>query len=244
MGSAKGKNILVIGGGSGMGASTSLLLAEKGAKVVIAGRTEATLSRVAQAAPKTMPVLAQTVDVSSRESLDRLFTWFDDSVGKLDVLVNAAGINIPNRSFNQLSNEDWDQVLRTNLTGAFDVMRLALNRMRPRKDGLIIQVNSISGKRAHPLGGAAYNSSKFGMTALGSCVGEEERKNGIRITNLFPGEVNTPILDKRPIPPPEEHRAQILQPEDIAQAILLLVELPTRAHVPELIIKPTTQSYL
>ena len=86
-----------------MGASTSLLLVEKGAKVVIAGRTEATLSRVAQAAPKTMPVLAQTVDVSSRESLDRLFTWFDDSVGKLDVLVNAAGINIPNRSFNQLS---------------------------------------------------------------------------------------------------------------------------------------------
>ena len=137
MGSAKGKNILVIGGGSGMGASTSLLLAEKGAKVVIAGRTEATLSRVAQAAPKTMPVLAQRVDVSSRESLDRLFTWFDDSVGKLDVLVNAAGINIPNRSFNQLSNEDWDQVLRTNLTGAFDVMRLALNRMRPRKDCLL-----------------------------------------------------------------------------------------------------------
>ena len=79
MGSAKGKNILVIGGGSGMGASTSLLLAEKGARVVIAGRTEATLSRVAQAAPKTMPVLAQTVDVSSRESLDRLFTWFDGS---------------------------------------------------------------------------------------------------------------------------------------------------------------------
>ncbi len=82
------------------------------------------------------------------------------------------------------------------------------------------------------------------MTALGACVAEEERENGIRISNVFPGEVNTPILDQRPVPPSDEHRATILQPEDIASAVLMLAKLPPRAHVPELVIKPSGQSYL
>jgi len=93
------------------------------------------------------------------------------------------------------------------------------------------------------LGGVAYNASKFGMTALGSCVAEEEGAAGIRITNVFPGEVNTPILDQRPEPPSAEHRAGILQPGDVAEAVLMLTKLHPRAHVPELVIKPTGQSY-
>ncbi|MFP6900020.1 MAG: hypothetical protein VCA36_03690, partial [Opitutales bacterium] len=83
-----------------------------------------------------------------------------------------------------------------------------------------------------------------GMTGLGACVAEEERENGIRITNVFPGEVNTPILDQRPEPPSDEHRAAILQPEDIAATVLMLAKLHPRAHVPELVIKPIGQSYI
>ena len=242
MESLKGKNALVIGGGSGMGAATALLLAEKGAKVAISGRREENLRETAL--KNDARLLIKTADVADRESLEGLFDWFDKELGELNILVNAAGINIPQRAINEVSGKDWDTVIQINLTGAFDCMRLALDRMRPRKDGLIVMINSVSGKRSNPLGGAAYNASKFGVTGLGACAAEEERENGIRITNLFPGEVNTPILDQRPVPPPPEHRAQILQPEDIANAVLLLAELPARAHVPELIIKPTSQGYV
>ena len=244
MESLKGQNALVIGGGSGMGAATALLLAKKGANVAISGRREESLREIASKKGEENILLTKPADVADRESLERLFHWFDEELGQLDVLVNAAGINIPKRAINELSGKDWDAVLKINLTGAFDCMRLALERMRPRKDGLIVMINSVAGKRSNPLGGAAYNASKFGLTGLGACVAEEERENGIRITNVFPGEVNTPILDQRPVPPPPEHRAQILQPEDIARTVLLLAELPARAHVPELIIKPTSQGYV
>ena len=240
----EGKNALVIGGGSGMGAATALALAQAGAQVAITGRRGEKLEEVADDAPEGSVILCKATDVADRESLASLFSWFDEEMGALDILVNAAGINVPKRTMPELSTEDWDAVIQVNLTGAFDCMRLALERMRPKKDGLIVMINSVSGKRSNPLGGVAYNASKFGMTALGSCVGEEERENGIRITNVFPGEVNTPILDKRPVPPSDEHRAGILQPEDVAKVILTLAELPPRAHVPELVIKPTNQSYL
>ena len=244
MESMKAKNVLVIGGGSGMGAACALLLSQNGANVAISGRREENLRETSSMNASGTPMLIKTADIADRGSLKRLFEWFDGELGTLDVLVNAAGINIPKRAISELSGDDWDAVVKTNLTGAFDCIKLALDRMRPLRNGLIVMINSISGKRSNPLGGVAYNSSKFGMTALGACVSEEEKENGIRITNLFPGEVNTPILDKRPTPPPREHRDKILQPEDIAQAVLLLAQLPSRAHVPELIIKPTNQSYL
>jgi NAD(P)-dependent dehydrogenase (short-subunit alcohol dehydrogenase family) len=238
----KDKNALVIGGGSGMGAAVAVALAEAGARVTIAGRRIEKLEEVAGLS--SIEIQTRTVDVSDRVSLDALFSWFDEESGDLDILVNAAGINVPKRSMAELSPDDWDAVLKVNLTGAYDCLRMALDRMRPRRDGLVIMINSVSGKRSNPLGGVAYNASKFGMTGLGSCVAEEERENGIRITNVFPGEVNTPILDQRPVPPSAEHRAGILQPQDIAEAVMMLARLHPRAHIPELVIKPTSQSYV
>ena len=227
-----------------MGAAVALALANEGAKVVVSGRRADKLEDVVKQAPSDSSILAQSADVSDRHSLANLFDWFDAQLGKLDVMVNAAGINIPKRAMQDLSPEEWDKVLKINLTGAFDCLRLALDRMRPQKDGLVVMINSVSGKRSNPVGGVAYNASKFGMTGLGACVAEEEREHGIRITNVFPGEVNTPILDQRPEPPSDEHRAAILQPDDIAAAVLMLAKMPPRAHVPELVIKPTRQSYI
>lgn len=238
----KDQNALVIGGGSGMGAAVAKALADAGARVAIAGRRLGKLEEVNDQTPSD--IKSRTVDVAERASLDALFSWFDEEIGVLDILVNAAGINVPKRSITELTPDDWDAVLKVNLTGAFDSLRLALDRMRPRKNGLVVMINSVSGKRSNPLGGVAYNASKFGMTGLGSCVAEEERENGIRITNVFPGEVNTPILDQRPVPPSAEHRAGILQPQDIAEAVIMLARLHPRAHIPELVIKPTSQSYV
>ncbi|MBG31367.1 MAG: oxidoreductase [Opitutae bacterium] len=242
--SLSGKNALVIGGGSGMGAAAALALARSGAQVAVSGRREGKLREIAEGAPQGALLQGYAADVRDRGSLTALFEWHDSNFPSLDIFINAAGINIPNRTMEDLSPNDWDKVIGINLTGAYDCLRLAIERMRPRKDGLVVMINSVSGKRSNPLGGVAYNASKFGMTALGACVAEEERENGIRITNIFPGEVNTPILDQRPVPPTEEHRAGILQSEDIAAAVLMLAKLDSRAHVPELVIKPTSQSYL
>ena len=115
--------------------------------------------------------------------------------------------------------------------------------MRRRREGLIINVTSIAGVRASVLGGAAYSASKFGATALSLMVGLEDGENGIRSCNVCPGEVNTPILEERPVVPSAEKRAAMLQPEDLAQAALFLATLPARATVPELIIAPANQRY-
>ena len=236
------KKILIIGGGSGMGKAIALKLSNEGSSVSIAGRRKDKLLEVAE--ESNQKIKTHQVDISNRDSIAELFSWFDQEVGELDILINAAGINIAKRSMIQLEPDEWDKVININLTGTYNCMKEALERMRPRKTGLIILINSVAGKRAIPLAGVAYNASKFGMSALGIGVGEEERDNGIRVTNIYPGEVNTPILDERLVPPTPEHRASILQPEDIAEVISTVVHLPPRAHIPELVIKPSGQSFV
>src|SRR5438132_12163550 len=115
--------------------------------------------------------------------------------------------------------------------------------MRERRDGLIVNISSISGKRAADICGVAYNASKFAVAALGTSVANEEAANSIRITTIYPGEVDTPILVHRPQAVSAERRAKMLLPEDVAEMVVAIAKLPARAHVPELIIKPTVQEF-
>ena len=239
-----GKNVLLTGGGSGMGKATALALAKNGANVAIAGRNKENLTSTISLTQANEKILAKEADVTDRNSINDLFQWFDTEFGTLDYLVHAAGINVAMRSMEELSPEDWDRLIQINLTGSYNVLRLALKRMRPQKKGLIVLINSVAGKRSVPLAGIGYNASKFGMSGLGIGVAEEERNNGIRISNLYPGEVNTPILENRKEPPGEEHRQSILQAEDVASVILHLCQLPERVHIPQLVIKPTLQSFV
>ena len=227
-----------------MGKATALALAKNGANVAIAGRNKENLASTVSLAQATEKISAKEADVTDRYSLEDLFQWFDVEFGTLDYLVHAAGINVAMRSMEELSPDDWDRLIQINLTGSYNVLRLTLNRMRPLKKGLIVLINSVAGKRSVPLAGIGYNASKFGMSGLGIGVAEEERKNGIRISNLYPGEVNTPILENRKEPPGEEHRQSILQAEDVASVILHLCQLPERVHIPELVVKPTLQSFV
>ena len=227
-----------------MGKATALALAKNGANVAIAGRNKENLTSTVSLAQPTEKISAKEADVTDRNSINDLFQWFDTEFGTLDYLVHAAGINVAMRSMEELSPEDWDRLIQINLTGSYNVLRLALKRMRPQKKGLILLINSVAGKRSVPLAGIGYNASKFGMSGLGIGVAEEERNNGIRISNLYPGEVNTPILENRKEPPGEDHRRSILQAEDVASVILHLCQLPERVHIPELVIKPTLQSFV
>lgn len=241
--SLAGKTVLVTGGGTGIGAACALALAEAGARVAIAGRREDKLHEVAVQFSGEPKILCHGVDVGDRDSVNGLVAWATRELGRIDILLNSAGINIPNRAMATLDPADWDKVMRINATGAYNCLHAVLPQMRDRKDGLIINISSIAGLRSGLLGGVAYNASKFAMTALGTCVGLEERNNGIRVTNLYPGEVETPILDNRPVPVSAEHRARILQPEDIASMVVAIAHLPPRAHVPDITVKPTTQEF-
>ena len=232
---------VVVGGGSGMGEAISLGLASEGATVIVAGRRQAKLDEVARQGSEN--IFTHTVDVANRDSVRTLFEWIHEQFGQLHLLVNCAGANVPKRSMSELDPEDWDKLMNINATGAFNCMHFGLPLMRPHKSGLVINISSTSGKRAAPLGGVAYNASKFAMAALGTSATEDERENGIRVTTIFPGEVDTPILDDRPTPPSAEHRAQILKPSDIAEITLTIAKLPPLAHVPELVIKPIGQSF-
>ncbi|MGJ8698054.1 MAG: SDR family oxidoreductase [Verrucomicrobiaceae bacterium] len=235
MNSLKGKNVLVTGGGSGVGLGTAQALAAAGCHVTIAGRNEAKLR---EATGDTLNAIA--CDISNRDDVARLFAQIDAP----EILVNAAGINIVNRQMHKLSPEDFDKVMAINCTGFFNVMHAALPAMREKKDGLIFNISSIAGKRAYPLAGAAYAASKFGVSGLASGAGAEEAQNGIRITSICPGEINTPILNDRPVPVPDEQKARMIHPADIASLIVAIAQLPPTVVVPELIIKPTYQEYI
>ncbi len=241
--SLENQNALVVGGGTGMGEAIALALAAEGAKVAVAGRRQEKLDAVSEQAEGK--ILAHTVDVAERESVKTLFDWAGAQFGgQLHLLVNCAGVNIPKRSMSELAPGDWDKVIAINATGAFNCMHFGLPLMRPHRTGLVINISSTSGKRAAPLGGLAYNASKFAMAAIGTSASEDERGNGIRVTTIFPGEVDTPILDDRPVPPDADHRAKILKPTDIAAITVTIAKLPPLAHVPELVIKPIGQSFI
>jgi NADP-dependent 3-hydroxy acid dehydrogenase YdfG len=238
------KTALVTGGGSGIGLASAIALAREGCRVAIAGRREELLKDAAAGWGGQPPILYHSCDVAERSSVEKLFAWANAKLGHIDILINAAGVNIKNRLMANMTPPDWDRVMAINASGVYHCMYAVLPQMRERRDGVIINISSISGKRAAALGGVAYNASKFAVAALGISVANEEVANNIRITTIYPGEVDTPILEHRPQPVSAERRAKMLLPEDVAEMVLAVSKLPPRAHVPELIIKPTVQEYV
>ncbi|HEU5098300.1 MAG TPA: SDR family oxidoreductase [Roseiflexaceae bacterium] len=239
----EGKVVLITGGGSGVGAAIARQFAEAGAQVVVMGRRAEQLQATCESivnGPQARPIVA---DVADRAQVSALVEQVVSEFGRLDILVNNAGVNTPARRLEQLSFEDWDYLMTVNATGAFNVIQAVLPHMRSRGDGLIINVSSISGRRASTLAGAAYSASKHALNALSKVVSQEEEQHGIRSTIISPGDINTPLLDKRPAPVSAEQRAKILQPDDIAAAALFVARLPAHVSVPEIVIKPIGQMY-
>lgn len=238
------RTVVITGGGTGIGSGIAKALAAEGCRIMLVGRRLEPLEATRNACSGSPAVLCHSADVADRAAMQQVFETVKQTWGRLDILVHAAGINIRTRSMGEMQPEQWDHVLSVNATGAYNCFLHALPIMREQKDGLIVSISSISGKRALNLGGVAYCASKFAMAALGTTVGNEEAKNGIRVTTIYPGEVNTPILDQRPVPVPDERKAQMVQPEDIGALVATIAKLPQCAHVPELIIKPLYQEYV
>ncbi|APW63064.1 SDR family oxidoreductase [Paludisphaera borealis] len=241
--SQKLETAVVTGAGSGIGRGIAQALSAMGLRVALVGRDPKKLEATQALLANGDRAILAPCDVADRAGVKRMVETVVSAFSSIDVLISNAGTNVRHRGLDVLSPEDWDRMIATNLTGSFNLLHEVLPGMRERKNGLVIQVCSISGVRASTLGGAGYSASKFGQSALGLCLGREERERGIRSTVIYPGEVNTPILDARPVPVGQERRAAILQPEDVAAAVKFLVELHPRARVPELVITPTVDDF-
>jgi NAD(P)-dependent dehydrogenase (short-subunit alcohol dehydrogenase family) len=227
----KDKVAWITGGGSGIGLAGAQALKSAGATVVISGRSEKTLQH---------PGLeAIALDVGDQTAVAKVAATILERHGRIDILVNSAGINHPKRRYRDVSIEGWDQIVAINLSGTFYCCQAVLPGMRERKDGLIINVSSWFGRYWNTLGGPGYNATKHAVVSLTETINVEEAANGIRATCVLPGEVATPILEKRPVPPPQHERDRMLQAEDLGRTILFLATLPARACVNELVISPT-----
>ena len=233
---------VVTGAGSGVGRAVTLELAKRGYDVALIGRHERTLEEtISLAGPTTGRLVAFPCDVADETLVRASAEGIRVQLGDPTVLVNSAGINVAARSLTELTPEDFDDVIAINLTGAFLCIHVFLPTMRKLGVGTIVNVISDAGLSANPVSGAAYTASKFGLTGLTETINVEERKNGIRACAIFPGEINTPLLDKRPTPPPPEAREKMLQAEDVAAAVMLAIDLPHRATVEKLLIRPRTR---
>jgi NADP-dependent 3-hydroxy acid dehydrogenase YdfG len=238
------KTALVTGGGSGIGLATAKVLLDEGAKVAITGRNEAKLRDAAARLNAGDRLIWHSAELGDPAAVERVVADVTVRLGRIDILINNAGVNIKERAFHELTPESWRQLLSGNLDSAFHCMHAVLPQMRKRHDGLIINVNSISGKRANPLGGIGYIAAKFGMRGLAMGVAVEEKAEGIRVTSIYPGEVNTPILEARPEPVSDERKSNMLQPEDLAATILFVATLPAHVSIPEIVITPANASFV
>lgn len=239
MSSLENQVVWITGAGTGIGAASAKLLAENGATVVLSGRRPAALESVAAEMNSGARAEIEPLDVADADACKTVARRIQERHGRLDVQFNNAGINVLDRHYDKLTIEAWTELVQVNLNGAFYCVHAVLPMMRAQGGGLIIHTASMAGQSHGYVSGPAYSASKHGMVSLSATINIEEGMHGIRSTAICPGEVATPILDRRPQPVPAEERARMVQPEDVAQAVLFVSTLPPRACINELLITPT-----
>ncbi len=230
---------VVTGAGSGVGQATALALAKQGWRVAILGRRESALADTLKLAGDLAgQMLAIPCDIGDPAAVEAMGKRVLAELGPVEVLVNAAGTNAPKRALEVLSLEDYRGMMDANLNGAYYCVQAFLPTMRERGTGTVVNVVSDAGKQASPKAGPAYVMSKFGMAGLTQAINAEERGRGVRACALFPGDIDTPLLAKRPVVPDAAAREKMMRPEDIAECALLCINLPPRVIIEEMLIRP------
>lgn len=234
-----GRTAIVSGAGSGVGRAVALQLAREGWNVGLLGRRPAPLQETIQLAGNHGERMLPTAcDVADADAVNAAVAAVEKKFDPVSTLVAAAGTNIANRSWETVGTADFQSVIQANLVGTFTCVRAVLPGMRRDRRGTIIAIVSDAGLLASAKAGAAYVASKFGQRGLVQSINAEERAHGIRATAILPGDINTPLLDKRPVPPTADARARMLQPEDLAACVMFAINLPDRAIVEELLVRP------
>ena len=240
MGTLNDQVAIVTGAGSGIGRSTALALSREGSNVVLAGRRRSALEDTAAAmADEGGNAAVRTTDLSMAEQARDLVAWTEAEFQRVDLLVNNAGINTTVRNVHGTSLEAWDQVFAVNVRGPMVLTQTVIPGMLARGGGTVVTVSSFAAVQPSPIAGGAYGASKAALRNFMQEINVELRHRGIRSCLINPGEVDTAILDERPLPPNEAARATMMQSEDIASAIVFCASMPTRTLVEEITVRPT-----
>jgi NADP-dependent 3-hydroxy acid dehydrogenase YdfG len=240
MASLTGKVAWVTGAGSGIGQAAAIALAREGATVVLTGRRreplQETANTIRQAGGKAD---VKPGDLMKPTAVTRIAKDIEKKYRRCDILVNNAGLNILDRTWAKLTPASAEQVIDGNLSSAFYCSSAVLPMMRKRKDGVLIHTSSMAGRHPSTLSGAAYSAAKHGVVAMSHTINMEECVNGIRSCVVCPGEVATPILDKRPIPITPAERKRMAQSEDVGDLIRYVACMPAHVCINEVWITPT-----
>jgi NADP-dependent 3-hydroxy acid dehydrogenase YdfG len=235
-----GKVAWLTGAGSGIGQAGAIALAQAGARVVISGRRaemlEATRALVSAAGGEAETL---ALDVADKKQVAQAAKMLVERHGRCDILVNSAGLNVPKRYYKDLTHDDWDKVIGINLNGAVYCTTAVLPAMRAQKGGLVINISSWLGRWVGYLGGAAYGASKHALAVVTHHLNLEEGMHGIRGCVIYPGEVATPILKTRPVPPSAADMDRMLKAEDLGRTIRFVAEMPPHVCLNEIVITPT-----
>jgi len=237
--SLKGQVVVVVGASSGIGRATAVSMAREGAKVMASARRKERLDGWQQEmAAEGHTVATFVADATDPAQMNALAEAARAKFGAVQILVFATGTNTPDRALKRLNPAVWNDLISTNLNGAYYATQAFLPAMRDARFGHIIYISSISG-HTPDVSGAAYQASKRGMIGLSHAVRLEEKENGIRTTVINPGLVDTEILEKRPVKPSAEMLAQALVAEHVAEAVIACAKLPPRAVISEMSIVPS-----
>lgn len=231
---------IITGGGSGIGRDAAIKMAQEGANVVIVGRTESKLdavkSEISEAGGTTV---SYAVDVADYDAVQQMVDGVLEKFGRIDVLVNNAGHSSHNRRLLNTTPEEVRSVVDSNLIGTFFCTQVVVPTMLKAKSGTIINISSLAAVTPGPFSGFAYGAAKAGVINFTEFLNNDLKNTGIRASVIIPGEVATPILDKRPIPPDADARTTMVDVAETSAAILLIATLPQRSNIPELVIRPT-----
>ena len=240
MGQLDGKVAWVTGAGTGIGEAGAKALVREGASVVLSGRRREPLEAVARAIETAGGrAVVEPGDMTDAKRVTEIAESIRERFGRLDILVNNAGNNVKERSWKELTPERIDTVIDANLSSAFYCAWAALPMMREQKDGVLIHTASWAGRYVSVLSGPGYTAAKHGVVAMSHELNMEEFANGIRSTVLCPGEVATPILDRRPVPVSADDKARMIQSEDMGEIILFVATRPKHIVLNEMVIGPT-----
>ncbi len=230
-----GKKALVTGGSKGIGLEVARALLAEGAAVVICGRDQTALDQASKDLEKNPggKIAAHRADVSDSKQVEALFEFTDKEIGKLDILINNAGFGVF-RATGELTVEEWDQVIATNLSGSFYCSHAAIERFHQNRGGSIINISSLAGKNPF-LGGAAYNASKFGLNGFSEAMMLDHRNDNIRVSYVMPGSVDTGFGGHEP-----HHKSDWkIAPEDVAEIVLGILRMPARTLISRVEVRPS-----
>jgi 3-oxoacyl-[acyl-carrier protein] reductase len=229
-----GQVAVVTGAGRGIGAAIARELSSLGAIAVLCGRTRSALESSARAiTPGGGKAEVVECDVTSLQSVEAAAKQVEASFGRVDILVNNAGVGGFGGPLHQLAPVAWEQILNTNLRGVYYTTRAFAPIMIRASSGHIINISSLAGKNALP-NGAAYAASKWGLNGLSYSLAEELRGHNIRVAVICPGSTDTDLS-----PHPGKDSAKMLQPEDVAHAVAMLVTQSPQSFVSEILLRPT-----